>query len=124
MNQELVVPAAETDKKLQTFLKNRFPIGYVRKLFRRNGLRVNGKRSKPDYLVAPAIASSCTFHLRKPSGAAIPLPLAPPKFSVIYEDPKLLVVNKPAGIAVHEGKRVLKRHSLIGVLETDIGNRE
>ena len=118
VNQELVVAAAETDKKLQTFLKSRFPIGYVRKLFRKNGLRVNGKRSKPDDLVRAGDRIRLYIPFEKTIRRRDTAPLAPPKFSVIYEDPKLLVVNKPAGIAVHEGKRVLKRHSVIGALES------
>ena len=118
MNQELVVPAAETDKKLQTFLKSRFPIGYVRKLFRKNGLRVNGKRSKPDDLIRAGDRIRLYIPFEKTIRHRDTAPLEPPKFSVIYEDPKLLVINKPAGIAVHEGKRVLKRHSVIGALES------
>jgi 23S rRNA pseudouridine955/2504/2580 synthase len=118
VNQELVVPATETDKKLQTFLKSRFPIGYVRKLFRKNGLRVNGNRSKPDDLVRAGDRIRLYIPFEKTIRHRDTTPFAPPKFSVIYEDPRLLVINKPAGIAVHEGKRVLKRHSLIGALES------
>jgi 23S rRNA pseudouridine955/2504/2580 synthase len=117
VNQEIVVPAAETDKKLQNFLKSRFPIGYVRKLFRKNGLRVNGKRSTPQDLVRAGdriqlyIPFEKTVRHRDASSAPTP------KFPVIYEDAQLLVINKPAGMAVHEGKHVLKRHSVIGALE-------
>jgi 23S rRNA pseudouridine955/2504/2580 synthase len=118
VNQELVVPAAETDRKLQSFLKSRFPIGYVRKLFRKNGLRVNGKRSKPDDLIRAGDRIRLYIPFEKIIRHGDAAPLAPPKFSVIYEDPKLLVIDKPAGIAVHEGKRVLKRHSVIGALES------
>jgi 23S rRNA pseudouridine955/2504/2580 synthase len=118
VNQELVVPAADTDKKLQIFLKSRFPIGYVRKLFRKNGLRVNGNRSKPDDLVRAGDRIRLYIPLEKTIRHRDTPALAAPKFSVIYEDPKLLVINKPAGIAVHEGKRVLKRHSVIGALES------
>ena len=51
--QEISITAGESSKKLENFLKKRFPIGYVRKLFRKNGVRLNGKRSKPDDLIAP-----------------------------------------------------------------------
>jgi 23S rRNA pseudouridine955/2504/2580 synthase len=104
VNQEIVVPAAETHKELQTFLKSRFPIGYVRKLFRKNGLRVNGKHSKPEDLVR--------------AGDRIRLYIPFEKTIRHYEDTKLLVIDKPAGIAVHEGKHVPKRHSVIGALES------
>mgnify|MGYP003693693151 CR=1 FL=1 len=41
------LPSNETVKKLENFLKQ-FPIGYVRKLFRKNGVRLNGRRAKPE----------------------------------------------------------------------------
>ncbi|MGH7783031.1 MAG: RluA family pseudouridine synthase, partial [Candidatus Binatia bacterium] len=53
MKQEIVVASTEPIRKLGNFLKSRFPIGYVRKLFRKNGIRVNGKRSKPEELIRP-----------------------------------------------------------------------
>lgn len=118
VSQELVVSAVETDKKLQSFLKSRFPIGYVRKLFRKNGLRVNGKRSKPDDLVRAGDRIRLYIPFEKTIRPGDTASFAPANFSVIYEDPKLLVINKPAGVAVHEGKRVLKRHSVIGALES------
>lgn len=118
MNQEIIVPAAESDKKLQSFLKGRFPIGYVRKLFRKNGLRVNGKRSKPEDLVRAGDRIQLYIPFEKAIRRSDTPPPAPPKFPVIYEDTKLLVINKPAGIAVHEGKQVFKRHSVIGALES------
>ena len=116
VDQDIVVPAAETDKKLQTFLKSRFPIGYVRKLFRKNGLRVNGKRSKPEDLVRAGDHIRLYIPFEKTVRHSDAPALVRP-FSVIYEDSQLLVINKPSGIAVHEGKRVLKRHSVIGALE-------
>jgi 23S rRNA pseudouridine955/2504/2580 synthase len=117
VNQEIVVPAAETDKKLQNFLKSRFPIGYVRKLFRKNGLRVNGKRFNPDDLIRAGDRIQLYIPFEKTIRHRDTAPLARPKFPVIYEDVQLLVINKPAGMAVHEGKHVLKRHSVIGALE-------
>lgn len=117
VNQEIVVPAAETDKKLQSFLTNRFPIGYVRKLFRKNGLRVNGKRSKPEDLLRAGDRIQLYIPFETNVRHSDAPPFAAPKFSVIYEDTKLLVINKPAGMAVHEGKHVLKRHSVIGALQ-------
>jgi len=118
VNQEIVVPAAESDKKLQSFLKGRFPIGYVRKLFRKNGLRVNGKRSKPEDVVRAGDRIQLYIAFEKTFRRSDTPPLAAPEFGVIYEDSKVLVINKPAGIAVHEGKQVLKRHSVIGALES------
>jgi 23S rRNA pseudouridine955/2504/2580 synthase len=123
VNQELVVPAAESDKKLKSFLMRRFPIGYVRKLFRKNGLRVNGKRSKPEDLLRAGDRIQLYIPFEKTTKHSDTLPLVQPEFPVIYEDDNLRVINKPAGIAVHEGKQVLKRHSVIGVLQSRYRNQ-
>ncbi len=44
---EIILGSNESGKKLENFLKKEFPIGYVRKLFRKNGIRLNGLRAKP-----------------------------------------------------------------------------
>jgi 23S rRNA pseudouridine955/2504/2580 synthase len=118
VNQEIVVPAAESDKKVKSFLIGRFPIGYVRKLFRKNGLRVNGKRSKPEDLLRAGDRIQLYIPFEKTTKHKDTPPLAQPELPVIYEDGNLLVINKPAGITVHEGKQVLKRHSIIGLVQS------
>jgi 23S rRNA pseudouridine955/2504/2580 synthase len=117
MVQEISITAGESSKKLENFLKKRFPIGYVRKLFRKNGVRVNGRRSKPD----DRIASGDRVELYIPFEES-PQPTrqnATPQadLEIIFEDDEIIVLNKPAGIAVHEGKDILKRHSILGILE-------
>ena len=118
MPQEISITAGESSKKLENFLKKRFPIGYVRKLFRKHGVRLNGKRSKPDDLISPGdcIQLYIPFEEIPQPGRQNATPLA--ELNIIFEDDEIIVLNKPAGIAVHEGKDVLKRHSLLGKLET------
>jgi 23S rRNA pseudouridine955/2504/2580 synthase len=75
-------------------------------LLRKGEVRVNGRRAKPDYrLVAgdrlrlPPVRTSAE---RPP--ARVPQSLIERvRAAVIYEDPDLLVINKPAGLAVHGG---------------------
>ena len=50
---EIVVRTEESAKKLGNFLKKQFPVGYVRKLLRKNGVRINGERAKGEDLVRP-----------------------------------------------------------------------
>lgn len=114
---EIVVPAAEAGKKLGNFLKSRFPIGYVRKLFRRNGLRVNGKRVAAEEPVHAGDRIWLYIPFEKSTRRAPSAPPGQPEITAIYEDDDLLVVNKPAGVAVHEGKQVARRRSVIGALE-------
>lgn len=114
---EIVIPQTEAPKRVENFLKKRFPIGYVRKLFRKNGIRLNGKRSGPNQPVRPGdrITLFLPFE-EKPRSDARPTP-SPRGFKILFEDDDILIIDKQAGIAVHEGKEILKRHSLLGMLE-------
>src|SRR3989338_5504019 len=123
MAREIVIPRTEAPKSLENFLKKRFPIGYVRKLFRRNSIRLNGKRSGPDEIVRAGdrITLLLPFEEKRRSNAK-PTP-APRGFKILFEDDDILIINKQAGIAVHEGKEILKRHSLLGMLEAAYRSR-
>lgn len=117
MVQEIIVPASEPVKKVENFLRNRFPVGYVRKLFRKNGIRVNGKRSKPGELIHPRDRIQLYIPYEKKFTGIAPERPSQPGLPVIFEDQDLLIVDKPPGIAVHEGKQTLRHRSLLGVLE-------
>lgn len=116
MVEEISIAPGESPKSLANVLKKRFPIGYVRKVFRKHGVRLNGKRCKPDALVHPGDRIELYIPFEK--GPRAPRQSgAPTELDIIYEDRDLVVINKPAGIAVHEGKDVLKRYSVLGKLE-------
>jgi 23S rRNA pseudouridine955/2504/2580 synthase len=119
---EIALPDNETVKKLENFLKKQFPIGYVRKLFRKNSVRLNGRRAKPEDLVRAGDRIQLYMHFQKPAETFKPRP-ALTKLDIIYEDNALLVLNKRAGIAVHEGKTVSKKESVLGILETQYRDR-
>jgi 23S rRNA pseudouridine955/2504/2580 synthase len=113
---EIVVPASEAAKKLANFLKKIFPIGYVRKLFRKNGIRLNGQRAKPD----DALRAGDRIQLYIPfeSQALTPTPsLSQRPIEIIHEDESLLVIDKAAGLAVNEGRTVSRFESLAGFIE-------
>jgi 23S rRNA pseudouridine955/2504/2580 synthase len=114
---EISIAAGENSKKLENFLKKRFPIGYVRKLFRRNGVRLNGRRSKPDDLIAPGDCVQLYIPFEKSPKSDRENVILQHDLETIFEDDEIIVINKPPGIAVHEGKDVLKRHSILGMLE-------
>jgi len=117
VHQEIIFPSNESPKTLENFLKKRFPIGYVRKLLRKNGVRVNGRRAKADDLIEPDDRLQLYIPYEK-----TPTPRAGTnqrlRFETIFEDEQLLVINKPAGIAVHEARGILKRDTVVGILES------
>jgi len=117
MASEIIVPQTEVPKRLENFLKKRFPIGYVRKLFRRNGVRLNGKRSGPKDMTRPGDRISLFIPFEKRPGTALDKPPSRAGFETLFEDDDILVINKQAGLAVHEGKEILKSQSLLGMLE-------
>lgn len=113
---EIVLGSNDSGKKLENYLKKSFPIGYVRKLFRKNGIRLNGQRGKPeDQLRA---GDKIQLYIPFAKDATRSQPSSPAQhLTVVFEDSNLLVIDKPAGMAVHEGKTVSKRDSVLGILE-------
>ena len=112
---EVVVPTHESPKKLENFLKKEFPIGYVRKLMRKNGVRINGRRAKAEDLVCPG--DRIQLYVPFENKASTAKTRRASKLAIIYQDNSLLVIDKHAGIAVHEGKSVRTQDSVLGILE-------
>lgn len=84
------------------------PRSRVYRLLRKGEVRVNGKRKPPDYRL------TATDEVRLPPVRDLPEPSAGPRRvpdslletirqAIVHEDPRLLVLNKPAGLAVHGG---------------------
>lgn len=114
VSRQIVFPSSEAPKKLENFLQKRFPIGYVKKLFRKNAVRLNGQRPRPGDLARPGDRVLLYLPFNKSSRSPKP---PPSKLPILFEDDDLLIINKPPGIAVHEGKETLKRESVLGILE-------
>jgi 23S rRNA pseudouridine955/2504/2580 synthase len=117
---EIVLRGSETPKKLENFLKKHFPIGYVRKVFRKNGVRINGRRAESDDIIRAGDRIQLYIPF-EPEAATERRSRA--KVDIVFEDDSLLVINKPAGLAVHEGKTVSKQKSLLGILESQYHDR-
>lgn len=110
--QFFTVESAGAGQRLDNFLMSRLkgvPKSRIYRLIRKGEIRVNKKRSKPDQKliqgdsvrVAPLRVSE-----------RLPPPLVSGglesliRESILYEDDGLLVINKPAGLAVHAGTGV------------------
>ncbi len=96
------------------------PRTHVYRLLRKGEVRVNSKRAKPDQRVEAGDRIRLP-PVRRPE-AAEPGAVRPPSPSlqklvtaaIVYEDDDLLVLNKPAGVAVHGGSGMT--HGVIEVL--------
>ena len=112
--QTLTVSGDEAELRLDRWFKRRFPAlghGRLEKLLRTGQVRVDGKRAKASLRLVPG------QQIRVPPGAAAPAPEgakpARPAVSasdadfvrslVIYQDDDVLVIDKPAGLAVQGG---------------------
>jgi 23S rRNA pseudouridine955/2504/2580 synthase len=96
------------DNFLGRILKD-VPRTHVFRVIRKGEVRVNGKRAKPDtrlqasdiVRVPPVRVGANAPPRRAPTGMVKDI-----VDSIIHEDPRLLVINKPAGVAVHGGSGV------------------
>jgi len=82
------------------------PRSRVYRLLRRGEVRINGKRAKPDYRVQPGDRVRVPpVRQGAPEGTGrVPQSLVETvRRAIIHEDADLLVINKPAGLAVHGG---------------------
>jgi 23S rRNA pseudouridine955/2504/2580 synthase len=96
------------DNFLARILKD-VPKTHIFRVIRKGEVRVNGKRAKPDQRLQ---ASDIVRVPPVRTGASAPPRRAPPAMvqgligATVYEDPRLLVIDKPAGVAVHGGSGV------------------
>lgn len=105
------VHAGEGDvgQRLDNFLMRVFrtvPKSHIYRVLRKGEVRVNGKRAKPeqrlvlqDRVRIPPIRTDQEVVRERPSNSLQDFITA----AIIHEDRDLLIVNKPAGVAVHGG---------------------
>ncbi len=103
------------DKVLSQLLAG-VPRSHLFRLIRRGEVRVNGRRARPEQRLAsgdelrlPPVRPVDPDTPRRVPAALI----ARVEAAVIHEDPRLLVLDKPAGLAVHGGSGLA-----FGVIET------
>ena len=105
-------------QRIDNFLRNELPgvpKGRVYRLLRRGEVRVNGGRVRAEYKLQEGDEVRVP-----PARVSTGAPPPPEKLAaemldrVIYEDKRLLVINKPAGAAVHGGSGI--SHGVIELL--------
>ncbi|WP_298272684.1 RluA family pseudouridine synthase [Geobacter sp.] len=98
----LMFTITETDhcRQVASFLRNLLPaapLPYLKKLLRAEHLALNGQPAAPTALLA--VGDSVTL---KESGRTRDfLAVSPPTIDILHEDERLVIINKPAGLAVH-----------------------
>src|SRR5215208_1552574 len=109
---QIEIHSPDAGKKLENFLKKQFPIGYVRKVFRKHGVRLNGQKGKPDDLLRSGDRLQLYIPFEKTAKAATQAAPKSALLSFVYEDERIVVIDKPAGLAVHEAHGILQRDTV------------
>jgi 23S rRNA pseudouridine955/2504/2580 synthase len=117
--QHVEVSLDEVGQRLDNYVQKRLggiPRSRVYRVIRKGEVRVNGKRADPetrlnlnDRIRLPPVRPAPVLEPGKPSAALLERIRA----GIVYEDEKILVLDKPAGVAVHGGSGVS-----CGVIET------
>lgn len=108
----VTVPDDVAGQRIDNFLLTQLkgaPRSLVYRILRSGEVRVNKGRIKPDYrLQAGDVVRVPPLRLAEPPPPTVPAPGATRELAnrVVYEDEGLLVINKPAGLAVHGGSGV------------------
>lgn len=96
------------DNFLGRILKD-VPRTHIFRVIRKGEVRINGKRAKPearlqanDIVRVPPVRTGDRAPPRRASGALVESVTR----AIVHEDPQLLVIDKPAGVAVHGGSGV------------------
>ena len=94
------------DKVIRIFIPD-LPLSNIYQAMRKGLIKVNGKKSKPEYRIADGDVLSVADVLLKNVPAANSDLTDMPKIEnlIIFENDNLLVLNKPAGINVHKAKK-------------------
>jgi len=107
------ISAAQLNQRLDNFLLKQLdnvPRTRIYRIIRKGEVRVNKKRSKPDYkLQIGDQVRIPPLHLNqeKPRKARPPQQLqARIEQAILYENSDILIVDKPAGLAVHAGSGI------------------
>ena len=103
------VSGGEAGQRIDNFLLRELkgvPRSHVYRLLRRGEVRINGKRARPEQRLAegdevrlPPVRVAAGEGPRRVPDAL----LAEVRAAVIHEDPRIVVLDKPSGLAVHGG---------------------
>lgn len=115
---KVTVDSNRAGQRIDNFLRNELPgvpKGRVYRLLRRGEVRVNGGRIRAEYKLKEGDEVRIPPARVRAGGPPPPERQAAEMLDrVIYEDKRLLVINKPAGVAVHGGSGI--SHGVIELL--------
>ena len=130
---KVVVSDERAGQRIDNFLRNELPgvpKGRIYRLLRRGEVRVNGGRVRAEYKLQQG--DEVRIPPARVSGPGSPPPAAQAEAMlnrILYEDKRVLVIDKPAGTAVHGGSGIsfgvieLLRHARPDLRELELVHR-
>jgi 23S rRNA pseudouridine1911/1915/1917 synthase len=99
MKRQLTAEGGAANERLDVYLAEKFNLtrARIQHLLKDGAVKVNGSAQRASYRVQPDDIVEAEFPVHTET---IPVP---PTLPVLYEDPDLLVVDKPAGLIMHPG---------------------
>ena len=106
---EIIVNKNDAGQRADRFLGKAYPnlkASLVCKLMRKKRIKLNGAKTEPNVIIKEG--DVFRFYLsdellsKEPIGSKSDFRIIAPEISVIYEDENILLVDKPAGLVVHE----------------------
>ncbi|MDA8414537.1 MAG: RluA family pseudouridine synthase [Desulfobacteraceae bacterium] len=95
-----VITPQDHCRRLESFLRTLMPTaaaGYPRKLIKNGAVRLNGAASTADTI----LACRDTVSLKESATLTSLLRENRPELDILFEDDQIVIVNKPAGLAMH-----------------------
>ena len=95
-----IITPCDHCRRLESFLRTLLPTaasGYPRKLIKSGAVKLNGAPSTPDTI----LACDDTVTLKESATLTALLREERPALDILYEDDQVVIVNKPAGLAMH-----------------------
>ena len=104
---KLVIDQYDDHQRIDKYLKKvlvQAPSSLIYKMLRKKDVKVNGKRVKENYILHSGDEVELFLYEDKFKEYTKPLTIyeLPITFKVVYEDAHILIVDKPAGLLVHE----------------------
>ncbi len=103
MKKKIIVESGDAGQRLDKFLAGKFPSlsrAYLKGQTKLGNFLVNDKKIKPSFLLRQGDCVALAPEFRLPETGKI-LPNPEIKLNIIYEDENVIVIDKPAGLAVH-----------------------
>jgi 23S rRNA pseudouridine955/2504/2580 synthase len=105
--QTIVVNQNDANQRIDSFLKKTYPklsLSLLYRYLRIKRIKVNNKKVEPNYRLClhDNIELFVNDEYLSKRNSKTDFLLAPTDIDIIYQDDNILIVNKPAGLVVHE----------------------